>query len=826
MTDPKVLEKYGCSPERLRVIFTSPYAGATPDQRDAPGMPDQQNRKLTDGEIRGAFEARIRSRLLDGITNNFKTSKPYQAVDISWDIPPIQPETLPLMMYAMGKIEVGGLLNCLERDCGTSTAAKFFSKDKVDGRLKVNIPRLTDISIDLMRSYITRRLAAIDGLWSNLWPLWKYDARGADDSALLRADVLTQRVDMISDSYNYRHFGSQCRRDMLLYGRSVAFARTAWNRVISWQFKPTNTGEPGQEVESTLEREGVDFINPHPSRIFHDLSSPLANINTDTGPRWVGYWDIVRYGSLKDAEQLYYNLDHIFLSSAWFALANQYADFLRYYFDPTVLIWPDPTQWSQGLGNDRSAHVGLYTAVWKDRGVLVTQYYEKINPKREGIGDYDADVWIRLVVAGDYTVVYAEFMPSIPCAVGAINWNDNRLANQSMGMALLGFQDQASNIMSHMLQQIKQSLVMLMLIDKDSLEEPVRNALIKAASGKDWLIDPQLLIYSATKLRDLGIQNPKDAFHIVQTQMTNVITTGLSALGQLLNLADRLLVLSPNELGQPNQREVSAREVQEISTSVQSVYSFINQGPREQTAAMKKLVFEALMCCGTDRIRVPIEGSYTMEVVKAAGFDVGPEFKDKEDLQVVPSKAPILGSLQNLDYEYYFDSRDGSERVVNPQGAQVVQQLLGTILKVPGIPEMLGKKKIVDAINLIIRMSGAPWNAQIDLPVGGEDTFQAPSGQPTAPGVPGQPGAPGQPPGLPPGLPPNMGTGNTNGNESQAIQILQAQQNRTAAMLQQLVAMVGAARGGQAQPPGPPGVSPAASLAQPDQPPQPPAMAA
>lgn len=800
MIAQSVLDHYGCTQERLRAIFTAPSAGAIPDEGDAPGM-QEYNTKKTKSDIRGKFEARIRSRLLDGVTNNFKNSRPLQAVDVAWDSPPIQTETLPLMLFAQGKIDVKGLCDGLVNSCGADAATKFFKKDPVTNNIELNIPRLTEINIDLMRSYITRRLAAIDGLWCNLWPLWKYDPRGADPSALLRADVLTQRVDVIADSYNYRHFRSQCHRDMLLYGRSVAFAQTKWDRSISWRFKPTNTGEAGTEVESIVEREGVPFVNPHPTRIFSDLSSPLSNLNTDTGPKWVGYWDIIRWGSLKDSSDQYFNLDSVFMSSAWFALANQYADFLAYYFNPTVLVWPDPTSFVQGLGNDRSAHVGLYTAIWKDRGVFVTQYYEKINPKREGIGEYDADVWIRLVVAGDYTVIFAEFMPSIPAAVGSINWNDSRLANQSMGMALLGYQDNASNIMTHMLLQIKQSLAMLILIDKDSIEEPVRQALIKSAGGQDWFIDPQILLYSATKLRELGIQNPKDAFQYVQTQMTNVIGNGLQALSQLLNLADRLLVLSPNELGQPNQREVSAREVQEISTSVQSVYSFINQGPREQTSAMKKLVYEALLTCGTERIRVPVEGRYTMKVIKDAGFDVGPDFKDKDDLQPLPARAPILGSLRNLDYEYYFDSRDGSERVLNTQGATVIMQMMQSILKIPGVPQAMGMEPIYDMVNLIIRMSGAPTNFQIEMPVGQDQPIVDPSQQQGAP-------QPGQQPGQP------SAGATAAGGDQQVLQMLVARQNRTDAMLQTLLQQIQSAKVAQL----PQGISPSTALAQPDQP--------
>ena len=795
MVHPNVLKHYGCSPERLKAIFTAPSAGATPNTVDAPGMGDEsKNKALTPGEIRGRTEARIRSRLLDGIQNNLKAARPNQAVDLCWDSPPIQDATLPFMLYAQGKINMKGLCDNLVASCGAETAAKFFVKDPVTNRIDVDNPRFTDISIDIMRSYVTRRLSALDGLWSNLYPLWRYDPRGQDPCAQLRGDITTQRVDIIAADYNYRHLRSQLNRDMLLYGRSVAFARTAWDRSISWKFKPTNTGEPGTETESVVEREGVPFINPHPSRTFADQSRPLADLNTDTGPRWVGYWDIVRYGSLKDESDQYYNLDSVFISSAWFALTSQFAQFFAQYFDPTVLAWPDPTMFAPGLGNDRSAHIGLYTAEWKDKGVFITQYYEKINPKSEGIGDYDADVWIRYVVAGDYTVIFAEFMPSIPAAVGQINWNDSRLANQSMGMALLGYQDQASNIMSHMLQQIKQSLVMLMLIDKDSIEEPIRNALIQEAKGKNFLTEPQILTYSATKLRELGVQNPADAFKIVQTKMTNVITNGLAALGQLMNLADRMLVLSPNELGQPNQREVSAREVQEISTSVQSVYSFINQGPREQTNAMKKLVFEALLCHGTATFSVPVEGRYTLKVIKDCGLSVD-GLKDETDLQKIHSGTPILGDLRDLDYEYLFDARDGSERVVNTQGAQVILQMAQTILPIPGIAQAMGLPMIVDWINTAIRMSGAPLNSQIKLPVGQDTQIpEPPVPQPSHAPQPAQ-----------------------NGGQ---VEQLVGRQARTEAMLQTLLQQLGLGQPATA------GVAPGQPSVSPVQPPQPAPVAA
>ncbi|MBU2072776.1 MAG: hypothetical protein KKA68_21285 [Gammaproteobacteria bacterium] len=680
----------------------------------------------TDSEIRRRFQSRIRSRILDGIAANLRAARPNQAVDMAWDATPIQRQTIPLLMWGQGKIKIEPLYRSLCGTLGTAQADKFFNKKTVNGQTVidgVNVDRITDIQIDLMKSYVTRRHAAMDALWSNLWPLYRYDPRGTDDVSMLRADALTQRVDIISDSYNYRHLDSQCRRHMLLYGRSATFPQEAWNVKTNWRFKRGNTGEPTEETESYVKQEGIIFVNPHPSRIYSDLSSPMANINSDTGPSFIGYWDVVRWGSLLEPDAPYFNLKDVFLTDGWTGLADKYTDFMGHYFDSCVLSWPQASGGTDpSLGNDREVNIGRYSTTARDVGVLRTHHFERINPKQEGIGEYDADVWIHFTVAGDCTIIGAEFMPSFPCAYGAINWDDGRLANQSMGMALLAYQDQASNILSSMIMQLRTSLIQLWLLDKDSLEPEILQEFKNNASDSNWWVDRKLLIYSATKLRDLGIQDPAQAFKVVQAPIANVFDSGLKALNQLLNLADRLLILSPNELGQPNPREVSAREVTDISTSVQSMYAFINQGPREQIAAKKEIIYDSLLCCGQQNIRVPVEKRYTKAVIEKAGFTI------PEDVQlppgagdIIPVKTPVMGNLRSLMYDYYFDSRDGSERVVNTQGAQVVQQLLARLLNVPPLAEKMGIKAIMDMANTIIRMSGAPTNFQFDLPVGSPD---------------------------------------------------------------------------------------------------------
>lgn len=733
-----ILDKMGCSNARLREIFTAPRKPETPPEVALDHI-EPQKRPKTDSEIRLRIESRIRSRMLDGFATNAKGSRPMQAVDLAWDSPPIQKHSIPLMLWASGKIKIEETYKMLEKEVGASTASRFFKKEKIEGKeiMSLDMVHICDISIDIVKSYVTRRHAAMDSLWSQLWPLFKFDPRGTDDLSEFRADVLTQRVDIMAEDYNYRHFRSQCIRQMLLYNFSVAFPRSAWDRVIKWRPGRTNTGEPTEEIKSYIEREGIDFVNPHPSRIYYDASAPLPNINTDTGPRWIGYWDIVRYGSLLEMDSQYFNLNEVFCSNGWTDLVNQYSTFLNSYFDPTILKFPDASSADPSIWNDQKVMVGKYVSEAPDQGILLSQHFEKLNPLAEGIGTYNTDVWVRFTCAGDGTVIGAEFMPSIPGCYGGINVNDGRFFNQSMAMQLLAFQDQVSNIVTHMIQQIRASMVQLVLLDKDALPEEMVKDLQDDVKNKRWLQEPHVLTYSSSKLRETGFNDPKQAFVIISNQITNSVDAGLKALGELLNLADRLLVLSPNEQGQPNPREVSAREVNEVSTSVQSIYSFINAGSREQVGAMKRLIFESLITNAEENIRVPVEKRYTRDIIKRAGFKIPDDLEspktdpkagaDVPDDDLVPSKTPVMGNLRDLNYDYYFDSRDGSERQVNAQGAQSVVQLLDLILKMPGLPQKLGLAGLMDAANLVIRMSGAPWNFQFDIPVGQGDAIPNPS---------------------------------------------------------------------------------------------------
>ena len=128
------------------------------------------------------------------------------------------------------------------------------------------------------------------------------------------------------------------------------------------------------------------------------------------------------------------------------------------------------------MRNDRVAQTGLYAAEdLRTRIMFITQMYMRVNPKRDGLGEYPHDVWLKLTVASDETVLYAEYLPSMPAVYGGINENDDRMANISVAHEIMPYQDQLTNILNSMLEQMKMSMFKIFAIDQDALDDDVKD---------------------------------------------------------------------------------------------------------------------------------------------------------------------------------------------------------------------------------------------------------------------------------------------------------------------------------------------------------------
>ena len=431
------------------------------------------------------------SRILEGIQFSAKNAKLYMSVDVAWDSLPINKSTIPLLQYAQGKISIEQCEDNLE---GIGTSDQFCDYDEEGNLKKIDTLRLYEVSVNLIRSYVTRRVAAQVSRFSNLFPYFKFEARSTNIPDKCGADVLSQRVEMMTDQFGYRHMWEQIIRQMFMYGPQ-AFPSESWTRKVQW--RPTNelTGE--KELKSFVEKEGVQFYTPHPTRTIWDTSKPLHDVNNDSGPEWIGYWDIIRYGDIKQNANTW-NIDEISYTNSLSTIYDTYADFFNYYFSTDTMRFPT-TKDQYAFQNERTANTGIYSSEDDDKGMFVSNIYMRVNPLEEGLGDYPHEVWVKFTVASDQTVLHAEYMPSLPAIYGGINENDDRLANISVAHEIMPFQDQLNNIMSKMLHDMKVSMMKIFCIDQDALDDDVKEYIRDALSEDSFYAKPKALFIRVKK---------------------------------------------------------------------------------------------------------------------------------------------------------------------------------------------------------------------------------------------------------------------------------------------------------------------------------------
>lgn len=688
MVDLDVLKQTGTTQQRLREVFTS-------------------KKGSSDYEIRERMQDLVQSRIHEGIYHSCKNHTLYLSVDLAWDSLPINKFTVPLLQYAQGKINIQTCATKLE-DIDPKLKDQFVEYDDEGSIKDISLTRLYEVSVSLIRSYITRRVAAQVSRFSNLFPYFKYAPRGTDMSSKIRSEVLSQRIEIMTEQFDYRHTFAQAIRNMFMYGYSVLFPAEAWTRDVHWRKAKDMTGS--DTTESYVEREGVYFVNPHPTRVIWDNAMPLQGINSNLGPSWIGYWDIVRYGSVKHNHE-YWNMNEITYTNSLQGIVNAHRDFFDFYYDPSILAFPSKKD-DFAYQNERTSHTGLYAGEDEDKGMFVSNMYMKVNPKAEGLGDYPFDVWLKVVVASDETVIYAEWLPSLPAIYGGINQNDDRIANCSMAHELMPYQDQMNNIIYAMLHHMKISMFKILSIDQDALDEDVKDYLVSSLAEDNFYQKPKALFYSGAKSADLGI-DPKNIISVVDVskELSSGISQSLQSLFQLLNLVERLMILSPQELGQAAEREISATEVSEITNSTNTIYAFISEGIDEMRAAAKKILYEHLVSCSTTEFNVPVKQRFTAKSIREAGLEI----EDTGDQDELPKGRNIVGSPTNLVHEYLFSARDGAERQRDTQAAQTLGQLVQQILSLPDMAKTLGKERIFNIFNEIFRMSGVGHDLKLEI---------------------------------------------------------------------------------------------------------------
>jgi len=724
----QVLDKCGTTAERLRQIFTASAKTLSPDATD-----EQKEENRLDCEVRTKLDDLIASRIDESILRNLKSSHMIAAVDLAWDSSVITKRTIPLVMYAQGRID--------QRACMTSLnqlqCADQYVKKKSDGGYEIDLPKFTEVNVNMMRSIISRRVAAQSSRYSNLYPFFRYDARGTDEVSKLQADLLSQRTDIMCDQFGYREMQVQWMRDMLLYPFCMVFPSCQWQRDVEWidddALKAEEFKTGSVKIATRVKREGVPMIAPHPSRCFADAAYPIQSINTDSGCEWFGFWDVVRYGTILDNPD-YFNRSEVSYGqygNEWFSSFANY--FSQYY---TTIQPPVPSDEFSGF-NMRKGNFDRYTAAMRDSSVYLIHFYVKMVPNQWRMGNYPWPIWLHLTVANSRTVIHAEIMPDCPGFVFAYNTSAQRAVNLSMAHELLPFQDQLTNLFSQLLECCKRDLYSVALLNLDAFpaENPDSKKALEqfreAMRSENFYAAMSILEFSLSKMRDLGV-NMDSIFTVIRQPSNTQMNVIINCISQTLMMAERVMALSPQEQAQLSPRETSATEVQIIAGTTENVYQFISDAIDNARAAMKRYVYNALISFGSSTVTLPVLKRYRLETVLRAGFA-------KESLSAMDENEPgytVTGDKKYLIGEYIFTTRDGAERASNIQSAQTLVQLLGVLMQ-PQVLAMLTKSQFSDVLNTILRQSGAGADIVIE-PAPGEENQPAAGANPAQATMPNQ----------------------------------------------------------------------------------------
>lgn len=644
----------------------------------------------------------IRDSVRGGIDRNRKDYRLYRAMDMAYDQP----------FYQISYTQLRGLLSeggdekkvmSLVQSWGLTHLLPVVMENGkeccgLDGKPKraLNLPVFFNIFVPVVMAYITIRWAKLFND-RNLVPFFKYEPVQFTKENRLRCEVVTQAVQRMSAWFDYPADSKQTILQTLLYGFCINFPREAW-------FVEKQEDEAGKEQ---IIREGLRFNMPHPSRVYYDLYHRLSSLNSNSGCCYAGYWELCRYSDIND-NPLYWNKGKIsFGATSWFDMGVR--EFLTEVF-PCGMSFPTIT--SDGAGGvgslDRESEAGYYNTGNGNAATLVTQDFRRIIPADYGLGTYKFPVWFRFVFASDSAVIWAEPLAFDRFPTYAYDADFNRSRFRSLALEVLPFQDHISNFLTNWISAVKENLGTPIFFDKEMV--PVEYMTALENRGHKSLDGRVYIPYSATQNYRFKADQ-REAFHT--PQLTHHNTAELAQLiSGVLNMLDRIMQLSPQEIGQAASHEQTAEESRLIASNTSTRVTFTGSFIDDGDYAKKVMLYDAMMAYADDEITVGISSAFaaTEEEFKKLITSVGLTIADETtyDPQNPEAMPRIKAKKSHLRIEAFVSTRDGANRINNPAIADAMSKIFLAVSGNPVLIQSIGAVQLVELLNQIIVAAGLP----------------------------------------------------------------------------------------------------------------------
>ena len=677
----------------------------------------------SDWDVRCYLTTQIRGELQEGMTRCAAKFDLFSAMDLAYSSIPIHPLVPDLMKAAMGYISLD---QCEATIAGLSAEWKdaLFERDARGKPTSINQPQLLRVAHNLVHSLVTRRTAALATEVYQTFPVLEYNPFSNSPTARLSADVTTQLVEQMAGGYGYRHDYEESIRQASLYATSFKFKSKHWHtEKQTLPVMPPRDGasKAGREAKPKYERkivkEGVEFVIPHPSRVYYDIAKPLSKLNNDLGPRWIGHWEVVPIGSVRH-DDAYFNKEAILMDAEMFSMfEGSPAYFSQYY--PNQISYPHRRGASAGvlaLENDRVAQIGSWAQLKDETSTVLAQHYKCVIPKKVGLGSYEDPVWIRFVMAANTTVVYAEIVGSPPASVNSYNASDGLLINQSFGMQAIQWQQMMTNDLNLLLHAQYQSMVEIWALNKDEMEKEDIDKVVNQLKNPDFSHVANIVIkYSAEKLAQRGAKSAigSDRLSRIVVESAARINEIFNSMVQTLALAERLMFFSPQELGQVSPRTVTATEMKAVRDTTLGIRDFHLIGVKQQMDADKRIIHDSYMAFGSDELEVPVAERYEPSVIEAAGFEIVDDGSGNPPDGLYTLRGKKLG----LYYNYTYTTRNTDDTPPDAVVGQGIAQMYEIMSKDPVISENTNLDQRLEFLNSLMAIY-APTIAKLRVAPG------------------------------------------------------------------------------------------------------------
>lgn len=673
------LKAAGLTPEKLKPLFTAE-------------VPSAAIKSLVDS---------IRNRLRAGIDTNIRDYRIYWAIDRAFDSPFYQVAYTQMMglidanrqddKKVLSQLKDWGLTHLLPDVIDPKTGRPCCGPDNKPMKA-VNIPVFFNIYVPLVVAYMVVRWGKLFND-RNLVPLYKYEPAKFTNANRMRCEIITELVARMGNLYDYRSDERQAIFQTLLYGACLKFPREAWHQVY----------QEDAAGKKKLVKEGLRFNMPHPSRMYWDMFHRASTLNTGTGCRYAGYWEIQSYKEVR-SNKLYWNTDKItFGVHSWFSAAT---DFFSTVYPCVMQLATGPHSSTQGAGPlDRENAASYYTQDNDDSGTLISQHIERVIPAEVGMGDYEYPVTMRFVMANDGAVLWAEPLASDIIPTYLYDADQNRSRQRSLAFEVLPFQDLISQIISQWTLSVRQNLINPIFYDESMVPAEVISELKNL--GEKMLRTRTFIPFDSTENVRFG-QTQREAFF--SPQITHHNTAELATLVKgVLDVLDRILVLSSQEIGQSAPHEQTAEEIRTISHTTSTRLDFTGSFIDDGIFATKRVLYDSLIAYGHKEFNASISNSYgTEEEFNALIDKLKLALEDESAADSIDGKVTVTGTKDSIELVDFASSRDAANRIDNPGVAAAMAQIFQAVANNPVLIQTLGAPQLIDLLNQVIAVSGLP----------------------------------------------------------------------------------------------------------------------